>query len=348
NPTVKDQVQQDSPSYFLSSTDCFPGHKLQQITEKLKHRGKTCDGDSLLSRQIVNSFPSDLHLAVLEFISISSTMDISKLCAELVDKPELLIVIIARDQYKGRGRRLGSGIDSNRWQSSSEGSIALTIVMCLNISKINCTNLTLFQAIFVDRALKRSNNGISTIVKYPNDLLLDGSFKKIGGILVESAAYFQRPIVFSCGIGINLINIGNYSGVFETSQFRDISNLNKLKCDIMADIVHQNIDFFKLLDQKATLIDEHIELYLAISSMKSMKITIDTKLIELISQNSGRTMRTKNNGEFLNAIIQNINRDGQIVIKLDEYHSDTQNCEKILIDPAWSSFDFSQRRFYLK
>ncbi len=105
--------------------------------------------------------------------SVTSTQDVAR------DMP-IGSVVLADHQTRGRGRL------SHRWESPPGAALLVSFVIAPN------PLLSLAAGVAAAEACGR---GVR--LKWPNDLLLDGS--KVGGILVEAS-----PAKAACGIGINL------------------------------------------------------------------------------------------------------------------------------------------------
>lgn len=99
-------------------------------------------------------------------------------------------VVLAEEQTAGRGR------GSNSWFSSKGDGIWLTLVHRSRRPIAEWPSMTSVAALAVCRALE--DNGLSPLVKWPNDVLISG--KKIAGVLAES---YEDAILI--GIGINLL-----------------------------------------------------------------------------------------------------------------------------------------------
>jgi len=106
--------------------------------------------------------------------SVTSTQDVAR------DMP-IGSVVLADHQTRGRGRL------SHRWESPPGAALLVSFVIAPN------PLLSLAAGVAAAEACGR---GVR--LKWPNDLLLDGS--KVGGILVEAS-----PAKAVCGIGINLV-----------------------------------------------------------------------------------------------------------------------------------------------
>lgn len=128
------------------------------------------------------------------FDEVDSTMDIAR---ELARKkcPHFSVVIAGR-QKKGRGRL------KRNWLSS-EGGLYFTIVVRPKIPPVLSLRVNFVASMILAQTLRNMFN-INAMVKWPNDVLVDG--KKISGILSEMEAEIDRVSFISIGIGINVNN----------------------------------------------------------------------------------------------------------------------------------------------
>jgi len=128
------------------------------------------------------------------FDEVDSTMDIAR---ELARKqcPHFTVVIAGR-QNKGRGRLKRSWL-------SSEGGLYFTIVVRPKIPPVLSSRVNFAASMILAQTLRNMFN-INAMVKWPNDVLVDG--KKISGILSEMEAEIDRVSFISIGLGINVNN----------------------------------------------------------------------------------------------------------------------------------------------
>lgn len=128
------------------------------------------------------------------FDEVDSTMDIAR---ELARKqcPHFTVVIAGR-QKKGRGRL-------KRYWLSSEGGLYFTIVVRPKIPPILGSRVNFAASMILAKTL-RNMFDIKAMVKWPNDVLVDG--KKISGILSEMEAEMDRVSFINIGLGINVNN----------------------------------------------------------------------------------------------------------------------------------------------
>ena len=128
------------------------------------------------------------------FDEVDSTMDIAR---DLARKqcPHFTVVIAGR-QKKGRGRLKRSWL-------SSEGGLYFTIVVRPKIPPVLSSRVNFAASMILAQTLRNMFN-INAMVKWPNDVLVDG--KKISGILSEMEAEIDRVSFISIGLGINVNN----------------------------------------------------------------------------------------------------------------------------------------------
>jgi len=128
------------------------------------------------------------------FDEVDSTMDIAR---ELARKQcPHFTVVIAGLQKKGRGRLKRSWL-------SSEGGLYFTIVVRPKIPPVISSRVNFAASMILAQTLRNMFH-INAMVKWPNDVLVDG--KKISGILSEMEAEIDRVSFISIGIGINVNN----------------------------------------------------------------------------------------------------------------------------------------------
>ena len=98
--------------------------------------------------------------------------------------------VIAREQTGGRGRY------GNSWLSPKDTNLYLTYAEPLRFSLITYLQAS---ALALQKAV--ASYGVSTQIKWPNDLLING--EKLAGILVEGTEKNNQPWA-SIGIGLNV------------------------------------------------------------------------------------------------------------------------------------------------
>lgn len=104
-------------------------------------------------------------------------------------------VVIAESQQAGKGR-LG-----RRWASPPGVNLYASIILRPPIAPRQAPQLTFLSAAAVARAIA-THTGLTPTVKWPNDVLLDGS--KVAGLLNELDAETERIRYLILGIGVNI------------------------------------------------------------------------------------------------------------------------------------------------
>ena len=131
---------------------------------------------------------------IIHYKTISSTQDLAISIAEAGKPSENGTVIIADEQYGGRGR------GSKKWISLKGGIwLSLIIKPIIPVNKINL--LSLIPTIAVCKVINELFN-LETRIKWPNDIVIDN--KKIAGILIDSSIKNDIINYIVIGIGINL------------------------------------------------------------------------------------------------------------------------------------------------
>lgn len=118
-----------------------------------------------------------------------SSNDIAK---SIADTEEEGTVVVIEEQTGGRGR-LG------RSWSSPKGGIAFSILLKPKIALDAASRLTLTMGLCVAKTMQ--SYGINALIKWPNDVLIDGD--KVCGILTEVEAEIDTVRFAIVGIGIN-------------------------------------------------------------------------------------------------------------------------------------------------
>jgi BirA family biotin operon repressor/biotin-[acetyl-CoA-carboxylase] ligase len=103
--------------------------------------------------------------------------------------------VVAEEQRTGKGR-LG-----RQWVSP-KGGIWMSVVLRPRLAPSRVSAITLVTGLAVARAVEKATDGkLSPLIKWPNDLLIDG--KKVCGILTELDAEMDRLNFIIVGIGLN-------------------------------------------------------------------------------------------------------------------------------------------------
>ncbi len=128
------------------------------------------------------------------FTEATSTMDIA---SDMARKgcPHFTVVMAGR-QNKGRGRL-------KRVWFSDEGGLYFTTVLRPQIPPAISHKVNFSASLVLARTLRKMY-GIDAMVKWPNDILVDG--KKVSGMLSEMEAEADMVTFINVGLGINVNN----------------------------------------------------------------------------------------------------------------------------------------------
>lgn len=103
--------------------------------------------------------------------------------------------VVAETQLRGRGRR------GREWFSPSGEGICLSLLLRPNLPPPKFSGITLLAAAAVSWAIEEQT-GLQTVLKWPNDILLEG--RKVCGILAETGTDRAGKRYLVLGIGINV------------------------------------------------------------------------------------------------------------------------------------------------
>jgi BirA family transcriptional regulator, biotin operon repressor / biotin---[acetyl-CoA-carboxylase] ligase len=106
------------------------------------------------------------------------------------------MIILAREQTKGRGRR------GRPWHSAANGNLYSTFVFRPRLEAVRLQDFTLWMGVNVAELIG-SFCRLQPGLKWPNDVLLDG--RKAGGMLTEARVDAEevRDLVFGLGLNVN-------------------------------------------------------------------------------------------------------------------------------------------------
>jgi BirA family biotin operon repressor/biotin-[acetyl-CoA-carboxylase] ligase len=106
-------------------------------------------------------------------------------------------VVLADMQTAGRGRR------GRAWHSPPEAGVYLSVVLRAEAWAGALSLLTLAAGVAVARAI-RSATGLAVELKWPNDVVVGRPWRKLAGILSETASATPRIDAVVVGIGVNV------------------------------------------------------------------------------------------------------------------------------------------------
>lgn len=108
-------------------------------------------------------------------------------------------LFIADEQTAGRGRR------GRQWLSGHRQGLWFSLLLRPTASPAALSRLTLFAGLCVTQAI-RQLTGLEAAVKWPNDIVILPSGRKICGILTEMISEENQIIAIILGIGVNINN----------------------------------------------------------------------------------------------------------------------------------------------
>lgn len=151
--------------------------------------------------------PANLHETYLHVLLHGRTRLPRIVCLDTVDSTNseaerqlaadspVPLVILAREQTKGRGRR------GRPWHSPVAGNLYTTFVFRPELEPARLQDFTLWIGLNLCELIANFSR-LSPGLKWPNDLHLDG--RKVGGILTEARVDADQVRDLVLGIGLNL------------------------------------------------------------------------------------------------------------------------------------------------
>jgi len=167
--------------------------KLREIGYPIEATSK---GYCLISRPDV-LYPwefGDRESKIHYFDAVDSTMDVARELAR--NNCSHFTVVIAGRQTQGRGRL-------KRAWLSPEGGLYFTMILRPKIPPVLSSRVNFAASMILARTLRKMFE-IDAMVKWPNDLLIDG--RKVSGLLSEMEAETDRVRFINVGVGINVNN----------------------------------------------------------------------------------------------------------------------------------------------
>lgn len=163
-------------------------------------------------------------------------------------------VILADEQTAGRGQR------GAIWDSKPAENLLISVFLVpANLSVKDQVGLTHFASLSVAEVLRKF--GISSEIKWPNDVLVDG--RKIAGILIENTISNGRVTGSVVGIGLN-VNQTGFGGLNATSIRNSVGHFIPLE-EVLFSLMAAMEKLWSILDSGdlKTLREEYLDqLYL--------------------------------------------------------------------------------------
>ncbi len=230
---------------------------------------------------------NDLHTtivgrSILHYPSLPSTMDFAKkLAGEGVGEG---VVVLCDEQTEGRGRQ------GRKWFASPSSSILLSVVFRPTLGQLPQINM--LGSLSIVHAIERLA-GIKSTIKWPNDVLVDGS--KVAGILMESILQAEALQAAILGVGLN-VNL-------DVSSYPEISS-------IATSLSAQAGRDFNRDDVLRTLLEEMDTLYQAVKRNED----VYRRWLPHV-ETLGKTVRIKSGQSVEEGLAQSINPDGSITLR---------------------------------
>lgn len=182
---------------------------------------------------------SDLCPRIYMYAEVGSTNSVALQLIE--EKNQIGFVVVAERQSAGSGQA------GRLWESPHGGLwISLAIQPQIELSQLEI--VPILSAVGIAKALETFD--IKTLLKWPNDILINHNLKKIGGILVEGKVTQFSLNYLIIGIGLNINNtLDQYSKLLQEQittvyeEFNKEIDLNRL----LQEIIHQIEELFECL-----------------------------------------------------------------------------------------------------
>ena len=176
-------------------------------------------------------------------------------------------VVVADAQTGGRGRM------GRTWVSPSGVNLYFSLILRPGVPSIRVPQLTLLVAAAIHQALNSVVPGIAPLVKWPNDILING--RKVCGVLCEmqSEPDFTNFVVVGIGINVNQSEIPPELQDRATSLFLETGRLVS-RPELLASFLNYFEPLYDawLLEEDLGFILPYLERY---SLLQSKQVTID-------------------------------------------------------------------------
>ncbi len=166
------------------------------VIEAARNRGYRLESEpDHLNQHLLEAWLSERGVACP--ISVFNSLDSTNSEAErqLAAGRAGTFAILANLQKKGRGRF------GRNWHSPSAGNLYISVAFHPKMPAMRLRLLTLWLGIRLCKHL-RSISGTELMVKWPNDLVVDG--RKAGGMLTEASIDPERVRTLTFGLGLNV------------------------------------------------------------------------------------------------------------------------------------------------
>jgi len=223
---------------------------------------------------------------VLSFKKVKSTNDVA--CELANNGIKEGTIVVSEEQSGGKGR-LG-----RRWVSPAHKGIYMSIILRPNIPPVSSPELTLIGTLAVCGAIRKLT-GLSSFIKWPNDVIINN--KKVCGILTEMSAEVDKVKFLVIGMGVN-VNTSK-----KQLHLKDATS-------IMEELGYEEsrIELTKLILLRFD------ELY---DTFKRKGFSSILSEIKKFSATLNRRVRVHYLDRFIEGHVQNIDKDGALVIRRD-------------------------------
>jgi len=229
---------------------------------------------------------TSLYKKIYRFSSVESTMEIASSLAK-EGAPEGTVVI-AEEQTKGRGR-------AGHYWFSPEGGLYLSLILRPTFSCSYISQLSLMGAVGIVKSIREIALSLPSKIRWPNDVVIKK--RKVGGVLSEVKRERNKVNFVIMGIGVNL-NIEEFPfplSLKATSLKKELSYSVSLR------------DFFPVLLNKIE------DLYFSFKK----NFSSFSEEVHLFSSLIGEQVKIQNEGEELNGQVQNIDEQGNLILRLE-------------------------------
>ena len=253
-------------------------HRLQQVGYEIEATPK---GYRLINDPDIPfawEFPGR-ETSIHHFPRVESTMEPARKLARS-GCPHFTVVVAER-QSAGRGRL-------NRSWHSVSGGLYFTMVLRRQIPPALSPRLNLCTSLVLAEILRKEYD-IPAVVKWPNDVLVDG--KKIAGILAEMEAEADRVSYVNIGVGVNVNN----------APPRDESGAVSMQ-QLTGNVVSRKRLLATFLDCfEARLESVSMNMESVIRTWKSLSITLgrQVKIVTLQGETKGRAIDVDSTGSLI-------------------------------------------------
>ena len=197
-------------------------------------------------------------------------------------------LVVADSQTGGKGRR------GRSWHTPKGSSIAMSLVLKLELEAEYASMLTLVQAMAVAKAIEEIC-GLKAQIKWPNDILINE--KKVCGILTEMNMEGTRisSIIIGTGINVNQDDFPKEISKIATSLKKESGKVQSRE---------------NLVKRICELFEEYFEMFMASKDLSGILEEYNLRLIS-----SGRRVKVLDPQEEFIGEALGINSQGELLVK---------------------------------